>query len=59
MSVTPGSGAQETRNGVVSYVGRAFTWDPGRTVSTIVHVLFGEFADGGACELPALSVAVV
>src|SRR5438128_1760850 len=57
MSVTPASGAHETRNEAeFSYALSAFTWDPGRTVSTVVHVLF---ADGPDCTLPARSSAVV
>src|SRR5689334_6817420 len=60
ISVTPGSGAHDTTNDkVFSYAGSAFTWDPGWTVSTIVHVLFGEPADGAACAFPAASVAWV
>ena len=57
MSVTPASGAQVTRKDrVFSYVGRGFTWDPGRTVSTIVHV---SFAFGPASVFPAMSSATV
>ena len=58
MSVTPPSGPQLTGNDkVLSYLGRGFTWDPGRTVSTIVHVSFA--FDGPASRFPARSSATV
>src|SRR5712691_3864196 len=57
MSVTPLSGAQLTRNvNAVRYVGKGFTCEPGRTVSTIVHV---SFAEGPGWRFPARSSAVV
>src|SRR5712691_3091233 len=57
MSVVPTSGPQETRNALrFSYWPNAFTWEPGRTVSTTVHV---SFADGRDSLFPEASCAVV
>src|SRR5881628_722597 len=57
MSVTPASGAQDTVNEFVFlYALSGFTWEPGRSVSTVVQV---SFADGPASRLPARSSAVV
>src|SRR2546430_13776706 len=60
MSVTPGSGAHETRNDrVVRYAGSGTTWDPGRTVSTIVQVSFPPPEPGPGSRFPARSSATV
>src|SRR5207247_8132751 len=57
MSVTPASGAQDTVNEFVFlYALGGFTWEPGRSVSTVVQV---SFADGPASRFPARSSAVV
>src|SRR5438132_3631856 len=57
MSVTPASGAQDTVNEFVFlYALSGFTWEPGRSVSTVVQV---SFADGPASRFPARSSAVV
>src|SRR2546422_260012 len=56
MSVTPLSGPQLTRNvAVLCHIGCGFTWDPGRTVSTIVH---DSFVLGFPSLFPARSSAV-
>ena len=61
MSVTPESGAHVTRKlPVVRYVGSGFTWEPGRTVSTIVLVSFTPPPPPGPdSTFPARSVATV
>src|SRR2546422_6127229 len=57
MSVTPASGPHDTVNELrFWYWLRPFTWEPGRTVSTIVHV---SFAAGRDSWFPAASSAVV
>src|SRR2546425_9214759 len=57
MSVTPASGPHDTVNELrFWYWLRPFTWQPGRTVSTIVHV---SFAAGRDSWFPAASSAVV
>src|SRR6266704_2378260 len=57
MSVTPTSGPHDTRNALrFSYWPNVFTWEPGPTVSTIVHV---SLADGWDSWFPEASSAVV
>src|SRR5207245_6116447 len=57
MSVTPASGPQDTVNELVFlYALSRFTWEPGRSVSTVVQV---SFADGPASRFPARSCGVV
>src|SRR5437870_3156062 len=57
LSVTPTSGPHDTRNALrFSYWPNVFTWEPGPTVSTIVHV---SLADGWDSWFPEASSAVV